>query len=474
MARALVCFVLLAVLAACGGEETAPAGPPAALADLSGTALTGTVGAELPDPLRVRVTDAAGQGVPGVAVNFTAGAGSGQVTAIPTTTSTSAAQLSVAAAVLDSTDANGEARARWTLGTVAGEQTVSVTVAGIETLVIRARADAGAPTAMEFLSSSAFIGVAGQQADGPITVRVRDQYNNPVRGVSVTWAALAGGGGVATAAGQTDSAGRAETTVMLGATHGLHLFSASAAGLGPDTVGVVAVFGVTDPSGDGLPTGDPAFPSHDVTVFGGTVVGNTLVLYYRFSGQVSPMVVSGNDPNNALLAFLEFDADQDSTTGYLAIRRCAEIDSLGFGVDAFLDLDPTSALLGSLPSPPDGAVPAARVDSLDSSDRCGAGFFGGLAAVVPVYRGNTVSVGVPLGLFVNGPVFDFTSLILNAAAPALTDIVPDSLPQAFDLSGAVAAQAIRSGATARAYLPTALASAPVQAGRFVRARLPGR
>lgn len=470
MARSLVRIVLLTGVVACGTE---PAGPPAALEDLSGASLTGIVGQELADPLVIRVTDAEGRPVPGVVVDFTVTAGNGQVTEVPTTqTTSSATQFSVAAgaAVADSTDGNGEVRARWTLGTSAGEQRVSVTVPSLAALTITAEAAPGAPAELTFAEASAFVGIAGQQADGPIVAVAVDEFDNPVPDVTVSWAAVSGGGSVGTASTVTDAQGRTQTTVTLGPGHGLHLFTVVSGTLGPDTIGVIAVVGASDPDGDAFSTGDPSFPSLDVTFFGAAVVDATIIFYTRFTSPVAALSVSGTDPSNALLAFLEFDTDRDSTNGFWPIRRCAAIDSLGFGVDLFIDIDQTSTLLQQLQNPPPGAIPVTRVDSLTSADRCDFSqtFFGGLVATVPVYRASTVSFSAPLSFFQNGGEFDFTSLFLNGAVPALTDIVPDLLPLPFDLTpGAMPVRGRSDGQLSR-HVPAPYRIGEVRTGAFQR------
>jgi adhesin/invasin len=78
-------------------------GPAAAVAAVGETSFTGITGAALPTPLRVRVTDALGNPVPGVNVSWNAQWGGG---ALPFTTQT---------------DAAGEATAAWSLGTLADE-----------------------------------------------------------------------------------------------------------------------------------------------------------------------------------------------------------------------------------------------------------------------------------------------------------------------------------------------------------------
>jgi hypothetical protein len=106
--RALSCVRvgLVAVLLSCSGTEPEPkSGPPASLQVLAGGEQEGVVGEELPQAVVVRVTDAQGEAVSGLLVNFVVTKGGGSVFA-------GSAQ----------TTAAGEARERWTLGPTAGEQ----------------------------------------------------------------------------------------------------------------------------------------------------------------------------------------------------------------------------------------------------------------------------------------------------------------------------------------------------------------
>src|SRR5687768_10505090 len=101
----LVLVASTVLVNSCGGDRVAgprPAGPPKSVTIVSGDLQTGTVGAALPSPLVVRVTDASARPVAGQVVNFRVVKGGGSVFA--------------GAAI---TNANGLAQERWTLGTVA-------------------------------------------------------------------------------------------------------------------------------------------------------------------------------------------------------------------------------------------------------------------------------------------------------------------------------------------------------------------
>ena len=86
---------------------TGRAGAPDALTILTGNNQTGTPGAALPDSLRVRLTDRFGNPVSGVAITWAPNSTSGSVSPASSTT-----------------DANGRAATRWTLGSTGGPKQV--------------------------------------------------------------------------------------------------------------------------------------------------------------------------------------------------------------------------------------------------------------------------------------------------------------------------------------------------------------
>jgi alpha-tubulin suppressor-like RCC1 family protein len=104
--------LLLAAAAACRGDSTGSR-TPAAVAVLSGSGQPGTVGQPLASPVSVRVTDAGGRPVRGVAVQWAASGGG---------------SLSPASSV---TDASGTATAQWTLGGTAGPQSATAAAEGV-------------------------------------------------------------------------------------------------------------------------------------------------------------------------------------------------------------------------------------------------------------------------------------------------------------------------------------------------------
>jgi hypothetical protein len=179
-------------------ETTAPAGSNekgARLSPASPTQLTGTVGVPVADLPSVTVRDASGHAVAGVVVIFSVRSGHGTIET-PVAVSSS----------------EGIARAaRWTLGSVPGKNVIVATSASSDTVVFTADAVAGSPSQLQKVGGDGQFGLPGQTLAVRPRVRVSDVFDNPLSGVTVTFAVEAGGGSVSGAAAVTDSAGFAES-----------------------------------------------------------------------------------------------------------------------------------------------------------------------------------------------------------------------------------------------------------------------
>lgn len=138
------------------------AGTATGVAKDAGDAQSGTVGQPLAQPIRVKLTDASGNPVPNVAVAFVVTSGGGSVT--PTS---------------PTTDANGLAATSWTLGGVAGTQTVEARVTGLTAATFSATATAGSPAKLAFTVQPSS-GTAGQTIAPAIQVSVQDALGNRV------------------------------------------------------------------------------------------------------------------------------------------------------------------------------------------------------------------------------------------------------------------------------------------------------
>lgn len=445
---------------ACGGDSV---GPPDALEPLTAGPLTGTVGAPLPVPIRLRAVDAQGKAVPGTVVTFSVTQGGGRVdvggTAVPS--------------IVDTTDGNGEAAVTWTLGTDAAQSHVLTASAnGVNPTLFTATAVAGPAAGVLTDESSAFVAPAGGPTDEPLVVLVVDAYDNPVSGAAVSWSALSLGAAVAATSSVSGTDGRASVGATIGAAQDIYLFQASL-GSAVDTMAVLGVFTVADPAGDAVATGNPSFATHDVTRLGAAVVDSVLFLYAYFAGPIGP---SGGTPTRqSLIGYWDLDLDGDTLTGYYPLRQCLGGTPLNFGGDAFVDLNEDSPYLASVPNPPPGFVPVLRVDSLEGTDRCASSFTGVLTLTPALYAAQAVTVLIPLDFLEDDGAVDMTTLFGHPGTGTVTDVAPDSLAWAFPPTVAAALRAQGRSLTGLEYL-----AAPQAALRRVRVevlpprRWPGR
>lgn len=192
----LAALVTVGLIVGCAESPSGPRiqfGPPAQLQIVSGNFQSDTVGRELPEALVVRVVDSAGHGVPEQIVNFRVTGGAGSV-------------FGGAAITNDS----GEARERWTLGTVAGD-TQRVEARAVDTrtgaaLVFGTFVAVGVPdiaatvavAPASALDSAMFVSGDTLLTGDSLTFAAyaRDRHGNAKPGAPVTWttsnAAVAG------------------------------------------------------------------------------------------------------------------------------------------------------------------------------------------------------------------------------------------------------------------------------------------
>lgn len=168
---------------------------------VTGNHQTGTVGQPLAQPLRVRLVTPDGRPAIGAPVQFIVPAGNGSVVPIAV-----------------GTDAQGYATVNWTLGPSVGPQQVSFQVLNASG-TFNATATAGAPTRVEVVDAGSEWIVPGFQEQ--IGLLVLDAFGNPVPGVQVDWAVLAGGGSVDSAVTHTGADGRTYNLWRAGTTVGV-------------------------------------------------------------------------------------------------------------------------------------------------------------------------------------------------------------------------------------------------------------
>ena len=177
----------------------------------------------------VLVHDDLGRPLANVAVNFAVTAGGGSATGTSATT-----------------NANGLASVgSWTLGATAGANSLTATVANLTPVVFNATATgtAAGPGSIAISTGGNQSAVPGTAVATPPAVFVRDAQNNPLAGVTVTFAVTAGGGTLTGATATTNANGIATVgSWTLGPAPAINTLTASVAGLNPITF---TAFGTT-------------------------------------------------------------------------------------------------------------------------------------------------------------------------------------------------------------------------------------
>ena len=190
---------------------------PAIPLKISGDNQEGTPSTILDQSFALDVQDQNGKAFAGVPVVFTVTEGGGV--------------LSITSTV---TDANGRAESTLTLGPNPGTNTVEVSVEGISQPVVfsaEAALPPPVPTTLSIVSGDNQSGLTGEVLANPFAVKVRDQYDAPMEGVTVTLAVSAGGGTPSPEMTTTDANGQAESTLTLGPNPGTNTVEVSVEGI---------------------------------------------------------------------------------------------------------------------------------------------------------------------------------------------------------------------------------------------------
>ena len=187
---------------------------PKTLVIVSGSDQQGLPGAALEKPFVVAVRDRSGEPLLGIKVTFSVTNGGGTLSATSVTT-----------------DANGRAESRLTLGPNLGTNTVTVSVAGITQAETFNAEGVRIPTTLEIVSGNDQKGLPGAALDKAFVVEVRDRSDKPLPGVQVTFSVSSGGGTLSVTNAMTESNGRAESTLTLGPNPGTNTVSVSVTGI---------------------------------------------------------------------------------------------------------------------------------------------------------------------------------------------------------------------------------------------------
>ena len=188
-----------------------------ALLKISGDNQAGASGTVLSDPFVVEIQDQNGSTLAGISVTFTVVAGGGTLTVRNTTT-----------------DANGKAQSLLTLGPNLETNTVEVSVEGIsQTVIFRAEVTPPPPipTTLKYVSGDNQSGLTGETLMQPFVVEIHDQYDDPMEGVTLTFAISIGGGSLSETSVDSDVNGLARSNLTLGNDPVTNIVEVSVAGI---------------------------------------------------------------------------------------------------------------------------------------------------------------------------------------------------------------------------------------------------
>jgi len=190
---------------------------------VAGDSQNDTVGATLANPYQVEVLNYQNAPVASANVTVTATAGSPASGTFPT-------------------NGSGIASITRTLGTTAGTETLQAAIAGLigSPITFTAVASHGQATTLAENNQSDTAGVVGSTLN--YGVKATDAHGNPVSGISITWAVVAGGGSNNPTSNSTGVNGVAVTTHTLGSSPGKDTVTATS---GPSLTGSPVRFTAT-------------------------------------------------------------------------------------------------------------------------------------------------------------------------------------------------------------------------------------
>ncbi len=287
---------LLAALAACNSDVTAPP-TPASISVVGSSTYISLVGEV--QTLRVLVVDASAKVMAGQTVTFNVVDGGGTIA--PTSAITAA---------------NGEATAAWTIGSATGLQRAQAQVSGVASpITFLVNAVPAAPATVAVSAGDNQIAPAGSTLAASPAVIIRDRFGNPVPNISVFFTVTSGGGSVNASGATTNNAGIATVSGWrLGGAAGQNRLTALALvnGVGGNPL-VFAATGVAGTSSSMSPlsttsqTGTvglavSAPPSVRVVDAGGNAVAGAQVTFQGSAGSQTTGAIKLTDANGVAAA----------------------------------------------------------------------------------------------------------------------------------------------------------------------------
>ena len=186
---------------------------PHSLEKVSGDSQEGPAGTQLAEPFVVLASDENGVAMAGVVVTFSVSAGEGMLSS--TTEANPCAIEPSKSSTTATTDANGRAAIRLTLGSEPGTNTVEATVAGESETFTATATEQAVPYSLEKVCGDDQEGTVGALLPEPFVVSVSDEDGAAIAGVAVSFAVTVGEGTLLAATATTDVNGRARTWLRL-------------------------------------------------------------------------------------------------------------------------------------------------------------------------------------------------------------------------------------------------------------------
>ncbi len=229
----------------------------------------------------VTIKDANNNPLVGTTVTFAVASGGGSITGGTVTT-----------------NASGVATVgSWTLGTTAGTNTLTASSPGVigSPLTFTATGMPDAPQTMTLNAGNGQTATAGTTVPTPPSVLIKDQFNNPVGGVPVTFLVASGGGSITGGSATTNASGIAAVgSWQLGNTPGANTLTATSTAVAgvtitftaTGTVGPAATIALFLGDGQSAPAGSavPTQPSVTVKDAVGNPVSGVAVTFAVTSG----------------------------------------------------------------------------------------------------------------------------------------------------------------------------------------------
>jgi hypothetical protein len=331
--------------------HTATAGTPSGVSVVSGNDQVAPPGTTLPDELVVAVLDGEGNAVVGAAVTWVMTAGGGSLD--PGT---------------GTTDGNGRAATRWTLGPNVGANTALAIVSGVGQAVFSATASAGDPDEIRIVSGNDQTGQAGSRLDQALVVQVLDDNDTPIQGAAVRWSVESGGGSVSPGTSTTGSDGRASTAWTLGPDVGNQRVRASTQGAGSVDFeataepGPASVLGIVTQPPASAQVGVPLRRQPVIQVQ--DAVGNPV----RTGGVTVTATIASGSGNLTGTTARTTDSDGRATFTDLAITGAVGLRSIIFAAPGFtsatsnpIDVNPAETTTRIVSDQPDESAPGQGV-----------------------------------------------------------------------------------------------------------------